>query len=136
MVPFIELRGSLIYAASAGIDPLSALVVAIAGNMLPVPLIIRFLYVLENFITKFPRLENVYKKIVVRTRNRSSSRVEYYKEIALIAFVAVPLPGTGAWTGSLIAYLFGLKFWKSLVMIFVGVVIAGFAVTLLAYTFI
>jgi len=55
-----------------------------------------------------------------------------YEEMGLVAFVAIPLPITGAWTGSLAAYLFGLKFWKSVFFIFVGVIIAGIVVTILS----
>jgi uncharacterized membrane protein len=77
-----------------------------------------------------PFLKKILEKLFERTR-RKSKLVEKYEELGLMLFVSIPLPVTGAWTGSLAAYIFGLSFWKSIMFILFGVMFAGVLVTIL-----
>ncbi len=133
MLPFIELRGAI----PTGIlifhmDPVSVLIISIIGNLIPVPFILILFEKIELWLRKYGFWANLMDRIFERTRKRASKKVEEYEALALISFVAIPLPGTGAWTGALIAYLFGLDLKRSFFYIVIGVLIAGIAVTLLS----
>lgn len=131
MLPVSELRGAIPYAISQGISPLSAYTIAISGNFFPVPFILIFLGFFEkNVIRKHAILNSAFEKITERTRKKAKDRVDKYGAIALISFVAIPLPMTGAWTGALVAYLFGIEKKHALFYILAGILIAGVVVTL------
>ena len=133
MLPFIELRGSI----PTGIlifhmDPISVLIISIIGNLIPVPFILILFEKIEMWLRKYEFWRRLMDRVFEKTRRRASKKVEEYEALALILFVAIPLPGTGAWTGALIAYLFGLELKRSFFYIVIGVLIAGIAVTLLS----
>ena len=131
MIPFIELRGSIPYALIVfHLDPLTTFIVAIIGNMIPVPLILIFLEDLEKLARRWGWASRILDRIFERTYKKANEKVRRWEYLALIFFVAIPLPGTGAWTGSLIAYLFKMRIKPATIGIFIGVVIAGIAVTL------
>ncbi len=126
MLPFVELRLAIPVAiALYHMPPLEAFLISVAGNMLPVPFILVFLEDVERFLRRWDRWNRVLDRLFERTRRRAGGKVERWEELAVVLFVAIPLPGTGAWTGSLIAYLFDLDRKKSLACIFLGVLIAG-----------
>jgi uncharacterized membrane protein len=132
MLPFIELRGSI----PTGIlvfhmDPATVLLMSLIGNLIPVPFILILFERTEKWLRKYEFWSKLMDRIFERTRKKASKKVEEYEALALIFFVAIPLPGTGAWTGSLIAYLFGMDIKKSFLYISIGVIIAGIAITLL-----
>ena len=130
MLPIIELRGALPLAINLfRIAWPRAFIIAYIGNILPAPIILWLLGPIVNLLSKVRILKRFFDWLFDRTRKRSSSMIEKYEEIGLMAFVAIPLPGTGAWTGVLIAFLFGLDFKKSLLIIAIGVFIAGVIVT-------
>ena len=104
---------------------------AIIVNLWPVPFILFFLDSTSRLLGKTVLFSKMLKWVYERTR-RQSRVVERYKRIGLVLFVAVPLPVTGAWTGSLVAVLFGLKFKYALLSIFIGIFIAGVIVTCLS----
>ncbi len=132
MLPVFELRGSIPVGINHfGLNPLLVFIISITGNMLPVFFILLFLDGVTKVFYKIPLLSSFLEYLFRRTHHRSGV-VEKYQEMGLVAFVAIPLPITGAWTGSLAAYLFGLKFWKSIFFIFCGVIIAGIVVTTLS----
>jgi uncharacterized membrane protein len=132
MLPIFELRGAIPVGINHfRLNPLLVFLISITGNMVPVFFILLFLDGITKVFYKIPLLRNLLEFIFQRTRSKSKA-VEKYEELGLVAFVAIPLPITGAWTGSLAAYLFGLNFWKSLFFIFCGVVIAGIVVTTLS----
>lgn len=132
MIPIFELRGSIPVGINHfGLNPVLVFFISIAGNMVPVFLILLFLGWVTKIFYKIPILRRFLEYLFRRTHSRSKV-VEKYQEIGLVIFVAIPLPITGAWTGSLAAYLFGLQFWKSVFFIFCGVVIAGIVVTTLS----
>ena len=132
MLPVVELRGALPLAINLfKIPVIKAFAIAFAGNMIPVPFILLLLGPLVRLLSKVPAFDRFFNRLFERTRRKSNSMIERYEEIGLMAFVAVPLPGTGAWTGALIAFLFGLDLWKSILVIGSGVLIAGVIVTTL-----
>ena len=133
LLPFLELRGSIPYGIYMGLDPVAVFIISVIGNMIPVPIILLFLEDLEKFLRRYSKLSVIMDKIFQRTYNKAKPSVRKWEYFALILFVAIPLPGTGAWTGSLIAYLFKFHIKKSLVAIFVGVLIAGILVTILSF---
>jgi len=130
MMPIAELRGAIPLALGAyNLEPMLAIPLIIAANFLPVPFILLFLHPVEDFLRQWPFWDKLMTRIFEHTRNKAQKRIERWESLALILFVAIPLPVTGAWTGSLAAYLFGLDFKKSLFFIFLGICIAGVIMT-------
>jgi len=130
MMPIAELRGAIPLALGVyDLDPLLVIPLIIAANFLPVPFILLFLQPVENFLRQWPFWDRLMTRVFEHTRNKTQKRIERWESLALILFVAIPLPVTGAWTGSLAAYLFGLDFKKSLLFIFLGICIAGAIMT-------
>ncbi|MAG14337.1 MAG: small multi-drug export [Dehalococcoidales bacterium] len=131
-LPIVELRGALPLAINFFQIPWYwALCLAIIGNLFPVP----FLLLLSESIAKMVSRVGSGKKLVdwVFHRTRQRGRIiERYEKIGLVLFVAIPLPFTGAWTGSLAAFLFGLKFHHAFLTILCGIIIAGAIVTCLS----
>jgi uncharacterized membrane protein len=128
-LPVVELRLAL-PVAIIGLEMLwyYALPLAIIGNLLPVPFILLFLNTTSRFLSKIDIFNRMLQWLFERTRRRGKI-VERYERIGLTLFVAIPLPVTGAWTGSIVAVLFGLKFRHAFLSIFIGVLIAGVIVT-------
>ena len=135
MIPWLESRYVIPFAISRfGWDWWQAFPIAVAGNMLPVPFILLFFKFVEKFLRNYKFWARTMDWLFSRTRRRANSKIRKYEYLGLILFVAIPLPFTGAWTGSLIAYLFDLKFSKSLLTIFIGVIIAASVMTFLILT--
>jgi uncharacterized membrane protein len=105
-----------------------AFLIAVIGNMLPVPFILLFIEAAVRLLSKVAVFERFFNWLFERTRRRGKI-IQKYKRIGLVLFVAIPLPVTGAWTGSLAAVLFGIKPKQAFVSIFIGVIIAGIIVT-------
>lgn len=131
-LPIVELRGALPVAINMFHLPwYQALSLAIIGNLLPVPLLLLFF----KSLTVTARRTDIGRRLIdwlfERTR-KNMAVIEKYERIGLMLFVAVPLPGTGAWTGSVAAFLTGLKFNRALLSIACGVVVAGSIVTCLS----
>ena len=129
MMPISELRGAIPLAFKYGLNPYLAIPAIIIANFIPVPLILLFLQPVEKWLRKWKFWNSLFDKIFEHTRKKTRKSIEKWESLALIIFVAVPLPVTGAWTGSLAAYLFGLEFKKSLICIFIGICIACLIVT-------
>ena len=130
MVPVIELRGGVPFGTALGLSPLHALAVCIIGNMIPIPFII--VYIRRIFLwmrRKSPRLNGLVDRLEKKAHLKGR-KVTRYKYIGLWLFVAIPLPGTGAWTGALIAALLDMPLRKAVPSIFLGVVTAGLIMTL------
>ena len=131
-LPVLELRGALPLAINVFELPwYYALTLAVIGNLLPVPFILLFLEAITRALSRIAFFNRVLGWLFERTRRRGRI-VERYKRIGLVLFVAIPLPVTGAWTGSLAAVLFGLKLKTAFLSILVGVFIAGIIVTCLS----
>jgi uncharacterized membrane protein len=131
MLPVSELRGALPVAINLfGMPWYWALCLAVIGNLLPVPILLIFLESLAKAISKVDIGRRLVNWVFERTR-RQGAIIKRYERIGLMLFVAIPLPVTGAWTGSVAAFLFGLKFKYAFFSILCGVVIAGAIVTCL-----
>lgn len=132
MIPFIELRGSIILGASLAIPWWQNFMISVVGNMLPVPFILLFLRWALEIMKKIPFLSGIARWLE-RKAEKNQDKVDKYGFWGLCLLVAIPLPGTGAWTGSLVASLMRINFWKALLACFIGVLIAGVIMTLAAY---
>ena len=135
MLPIVELRGAIPLGVSLGLNPLLCLGVSLVGNMVPIPFIIIFIRrILDWMKTKNSRLVRFAERLEKKAYSKGD--LLYKGEIiGLILIVAVPLPGTGAWTGSLIAALLNIRLKAAIPAIAAGVVIAGLLVVGLTYGF-
>lgn len=132
-VPVIELRGAIPWGVSQGLEPLVVLLLGIVGNLIPVPFIILFVRrVFAWMKRKSTRLGKIAEALEKRAENKMDMIVRY-ETLGLFVFVAIPLPGTGAWTGSLIAALLGLRLKNACPAIALGVVAAGIIMTVISY---
>ncbi|HHH79479.1 MAG TPA: ligand-binding protein SH3 [Thermoplasmatales archaeon] len=135
MVPWLESRYVIPFAIlRLGWEWWQAFPLAIVGNMVPVPFILIFFDSIERFLRRYRFFENLLDKLFKTTKRRADEKIKRYEYLGLLVFIAVPLPFTGAWTGSLIAYLFNLKFSKTIVTVFLGVIIASSITTILTLT--
>lgn len=132
LLPVLELRGGMIAARLLEIDFIKAFIICYIGNMLPIPFILLFIKKIFAIMRKNKHLAKIVEKMEARS-DKKKGTMEKYKEWGLLIFVAVPLPGTGGWTGALIAALMDLKFKKSLPIIALGVLIAGIIMSLITY---
>lgn len=133
MVPIIELRGALPIATAHGLDWQIAIPVAIIGNLIPIPFIIVFIKRIFAWIRKvFPKLNSFVDKLENRAKEKSDI-IEKGVFWGLFLFVAIPLPGTGAWTGALIAAMLDMKLKRAFPAIALGVVTAGIIVAFVSY---
>ena len=133
MVPVIELRGAIPYGVARGLEFWQAIPVAIVGNLVPVPFIIIFIKKIFAWLRK---ISAWLDRLVTRLENRALSKTDTVKKYAfwgLFLFVAIPLPGTGAWTGALIAAMLEMKVKDAFPAIAFGVVTAGAIITFLTY---
>jgi uncharacterized membrane protein len=105
-----------------------ALLLAVVGNLLPVPFILLFLDAIARYLSRVKFAKRFLEWLFERTRRRSKV-IERYERIGLALFVAIPLPFTGAWTGALAAVLLGLRFRQAMLSIVIGVIVAGIVVT-------
>ncbi|MBO4473429.1 MAG: small multi-drug export protein [Clostridiales bacterium] len=132
MIPVVELRGSIPVGCSRGLPWYIVFAVAVIGNLLPVPFILLFVRKVFDWMRKYPKL----KKIVDFCENKFAKKVEKAGNTAfwtLVGFIAIPLPGTGAWTGSGIAAVCEVPFKKALLAAIIGVLIAATVVTMISY---
>lgn len=135
MLPWIEARYTIVYAINfLGWTWWHALPIAIIGNILPIPFILLFFKFVERFLRNYKFWTNIMDWLFARTRKKADKKIRRYEYLGLLLFVAIPLPFTGAWTGALIAYLFGLNFSKSLITILIGVLIAAIIMIILVFT--
>ena len=134
MLPIIELRGAIPLGAALGLPWWQNYLIAVVGNMLPVPIILLFVKAVLNWmaICRVKLFNKIANKMFEKAE-KNREKIEKYAFWGLTLFVAIPLPATGAWTGTLVASLFDMKFWKSLLAAFIGVLIAGVVMTLISY---
>jgi len=130
--PIGELRLAIPLAlGSFKLSVAEAFTLSVLGNMVPVVFLLLFLDPVSNFLSKrFEFWRRFFDWLFARTRRKIKGHWEVYGYIALVVFVAIPLPLTGAWSGVAAAYLLGIPFWRALGLVFCGVLIAGVAVTL------
>lgn len=133
MVPVIELRGGLPYGITLGLDYPVALAAAVLGNMVPVPFIIVYIRHVFTWLRKRSKwwdekITRLEKKALLKGRV-----VRKYSTIGLCILVAIPLPGTGAWTGALVAAVLDMRLKKAIPAIFLGVCIAAAIMTMVTF---
>jgi uncharacterized membrane protein len=134
MIPIIELRGAIPLGAALEMPWWLNYICAVVGNMLPVPFILLFIKKIIAWMTA-SRVK-IFCKIggwLTRKAEKNREKIEKYSFWGVCLFVAVPLPITGAWTGSLVAAVIDMKFWKALLSCLLGVMIAGVIMTLASY---
>jgi uncharacterized membrane protein len=134
MFPIVELRGAIPWALSPAMGPalgwLPAYLIAVVGNLVPIVPILLYLEPVSRVLRQRFRLaDRFFTWLFARTRRRGRV-IERFGPIGLVLFVAIPLPVTGAWTGSVAAFVFGIPFRSALPCILLGVLIAGAVVTL------
>ena len=133
MLPAGELRAGLPYGIAQGLEYPLALMAALLGNMIPVPFIIVYIKRIFEWMRKhMPRMNALVTKLENRAHLKGET-VEKYGHWGLLLFVAIPLPGTGAWTGALIAALLNIRTSKAVPVILIGVCIAAAIMTLITY---
>ena len=123
MIPILELRGGLLAASVLNIDIVRAIWYCVIGNIIPVPFILLLITPVFNWLKKTKTFRPLVEKLENRAMGKSE-QIEKYEFWGLVLFVGIPLPGTGAWTGSLIASLLGIKFRKAFPAVLVGIVLA------------
>ncbi|MDP3991059.1 MAG: small multi-drug export protein [Candidatus Nealsonbacteria bacterium] len=131
MSPIFELRGSIPIAFGVyGLPAWSSFIISIIGNLVPVVFILLLLEIVSGFLSRRIYFFNrFFAWLFEKTRKKHAAKFEKWKELALVILVAIPLPFTGAWTGSLCAFVFGIPFKKAFPLIAIGVIIAGIIVT-------
>lgn len=132
MFPVLELRGGMIAAKLLDVELLKAFVICYFGNILPIPFILLFIRRIFQFLKKFDKIGKLVEKLEVRSM-RKSEQVKRWRNWGLLVFVAVPLPGTGGWTGALIAALLDMRIKTSFPIIALGVLIANLIMSVFSY---
>lgn len=132
-LPVLELRGAIPYGVANGLPYFGVLAVSVIGNMLPVPFIILFVRKIFDWMKKKSKFfAGIAEKLEKRAENKMDV-IEKYEMLGLFILVAIPLPGTGAWTGSLISALLGLRLKNAFPMILLGVLTAGVIMMIISY---
>lgn len=132
MVPVLELRAAIPVGATLGLEWVANYLICVIGNMIPVPIILLFVRHVLEWMKKVPHLD----KIAVWVENKAQKntpKVQKYASLGLLIFVALPLPGTGAWTGALVAAMLDMRMKYAIPSIFCGVLIAGLIMSLASY---
>lgn len=134
MIPILELRGGLLAASPAllNVPILRAIPICIIGNLLPIPFILLLIENALNWMETVPGLCKIALWLRQKA-DKNKGQIEAYGFIGLMLFVGIPLPGTGAWTGSLVAALLHMKFWKAIAAILLGITIATIIMSFLSY---
>ena len=132
MVPILELRGGLLAARVLEINIVRAIWFCVVGNIIPVPFILLLITPVFNWLKKTRIFRPMVEKLETRAMGKSE-QIEKYQFWGLVLFVGIPLPGTGAWTGSLIASLLGVKFKKAFPAVLLGIVMATVIMSVVSY---
>ena len=133
MIPIVELRGGIPFGVAAGLSVPAAYLAAVIGNLLPVPFIIVYIRRIFQWMRRhFPRLDRMVDALE-RKAHLKGRIITRYKYLGLFLFVAIPLPGTGAWTGSLAAAFLDMPLRRAIPAITLGVMTAGVIISILTF---
>lgn len=132
LMPILELRGGLIAASLLKLNFFSSFIICFIGNLLPIPFILWFITPLFDKLKKTKCLSKLVTKLENKA-NKKKESIEKKEFIGLLLFVGIPLPGTGAWTGSLIAAMINMDKKKALKATFLGVILAGIIMSIFSY---
>lgn len=134
MIPIIELRGAIPMGFALGLPWWQSYLLSVVGNMLPVPFILLLIRAVIAWMAKSKvKFFNKISDFLLKRVEKRRDKIEKYSFWGVCLFVAVPLPVTGAWTGSLVAAMIDMKFWKALLSCLFGVMIAGVVMTVFSY---
>ena len=132
MIPILECRGGLLVASLLNLNIWKAIPISIVGNALPIPFLLLFIKKIFAWLKRFkwsrPFIEKMEKRAINKSKGISNGEF-----VGLMLFVGVPLPGTGGWTGALVASLMEMKFGKAVLSIFLGILIATFIMAVISY---
>jgi len=132
-LPILELRGGLLAASLLGLDPIISYILCVIGNILPIPFILWLLEYIFLLIKK-TKLKNIVTKLEDKANSKKDS-IEKYGFWGLVLFVGIPLPGTGAWTGTLVAVILGMDKKKAFLAALLGVIMASIIMMLISFGF-
>ena len=135
MVPVLELRGGIPWGVAHGLSHFAAFVCAVIGNMIPLPFIVVHIRRIFKWMRRhLPQLDHMVDRLEAKAHLKGR-KVTKYRYLGLMIFVAIPLPGTGGWTGALVAAFLDMRLRKAMPAIFAGVLIAGFLITGITFGF-
>lgn len=132
MIPILELRGGLIVSQLLQIPITTAIPICIIGNIIPIPFILLFIKQIFKWMKKIKLFRGLIEKLENRAMSKSDN-IKKYEFWGLVLFVGIPLPGTGAWTGSLIAALLEVDFKKAVLAELLGIAIATVIMSFVSY---
>lgn len=132
LMPILELRGGLLAASLLKIPEIEAIPICIIGNILPIPFILLFIKKIFKWMKHFKIFRGLIEKLENRAMGKSD-KIKKYEFLGLLLFVGIPLPGTGAWTGALIASLLGIDIKKSSLAILCGIAMATVIMYIVSY---
>ena len=132
LMPILELRGGLVAASLLGVSWHIAFPICVIGNMLPIPFILLFIKKIFKILRKWPLFRTIIPKLEKKAGEKGSL-INKGRFIGLFSFVAIPLPGTGAWMGALAATMLDIRMKRSFPIIFLGVLTAGIIMSVLSY---
>ena len=132
MLPLLELRGGLLAASILNVSFLPGYILSILGNVLPIPFLLLFLEKILNWLGKFKSTKKIVNKFEKKVLSKKD-QIDKYGYIGLMLFVGIPLPGTGAWTGSALAVLLGMDRKKSFFYILLGVILSSIIMSIISY---
>ncbi len=133
MIPILELRGGLLVASAMGVPIWLAIPICIVGNMIPVVLILLFITPIFNLMKRAKFLRPLVHKLENKANGKNAKKIQNAEFWGLVLFVGIPLPGTGGWTGALIASLLNVRFWKAITAIFLGLILATIIMSCISY---
>ena len=132
MMPLLELRGGLLASSLLKVSAVQAIPICIIGNILPIPFILLFIKKIFQWMKKIKCFRGLIEKLENRAMGRSE-KIQQYEFWGLVLFVGIPLPGTGAWTGALVASLIDMDIKKAFKAILLGICLAAVIMTLISY---
>lgn len=132
LLPILELRGGLIAASLLGLEGLPSFIICFLGNILPIPFILWLITPIFDRLKKTKKLSKFVEKLENKALSKKD-QIEKYQYWGLMLFVGIPLPGTGAWTGCLIAALLGMDKKKAMLFSILGVIMAGIIMMILSF---
>ena len=134
LMPILELRGGLLAARIIDLDPVSSYIVAVIGNVIPIPFILWFMGAILKWMKKRKRLKKVANWIDKKVE-KNREKIERFGFWGLVLFVGIPLPGTGAWTGCLVASVLEMDKKKSFIAAMIGVFMASLIMMIISFGF-
>jgi uncharacterized membrane protein len=132
ILPVTELRGGIPYAIANDINPFLAYIICVGVNILALPIVFLFLEFLHPLLLKIDIYQTLFNKFVVKTRKKIGIKIQKYGFWGLMIFVMIPLPVTGAYTGSFAAWLFNISKKKAFISVSLGLIISGIIVTIIS----